>query len=91
MKVKDFIGDYAKHKDYGKVFVDSAPPRSKAMVNITVVQRGKGWDNAIERYVKYFIGAFLQVDGTRSLRWGFTNRDEYGTKDQVHIKSLSKL
>lgn len=91
MKVADFVGDYAMHKTYGKVFVDSAPPRSKAMVNITVVQRGKGWNEATERYEKYKIGAFLQEDGSRSLQWGYTHRDEYGIKDITHIKSLSKL
>lgn len=91
MRVKDFVGDYAIHKDYGRVFVDDAPPRSKAMVNITVVQRGVGWNEATEAYEKVFLGSFLQEDGSRSLRWGFTNNDEYGTKDQVHIKSLSKL
>jgi len=91
MKVADFVGDYATHKDYGKVFVDSAPPRSKAMVDITVVQRGKGWNEATERYEKYFVGSYLQRDGNRSLRWGFTNKDEYGQKDLVHINSLSKL
>ena len=89
MKVADFVGKYAKHKDYGEVFVDSAPPRSKAMVNITVTQRGRGWDEATETYKRYFIGAFLQEDGSRSLRWGITRRDEYGVKETVHIKTLT--
>lgn len=91
MKVVDFVGNPAKHEYYGEVFVDSAPPRSKAMVNITVTQRGEGWNESIKRYEKYFIGSRLQKDGSRSLRWGFTNKDEYGKQDQVHIKSLSKL
>ena len=88
MKPKDLLGEEAIHDDYGLVFVDSAPPRSKAMVNITVLQRGKGWDEYQQKYKKYFRGAFAQPDGSKSLRWGFTNRDEYGIKDTVHINSL---
>jgi len=90
MKVSDFVGDYAIHKNYGKVFVDSAPPRSKAMVNITVKQRGKGWNEATNSYEKYFVGSHLLKDGQRSLRWRLTNKDEHGVTDLVHIKSLSK-
>lgn len=90
MKVADFVGGYANHEYYGEVFVDSAPPRSKAMVNITVTQRGRGWNDAAERYERYLIGSFLQEDGSRSLRWGITHKDEYGQKDLVHIKTLTK-
>lgn len=90
MKVADFIGDYAIHEYYGRVFVESAPPRSKAMVNIVVKQRGKGWKENIEQYVRYFVGSYLQKDGCRTLRWDITRRDDYGVKDLVHIKSLLK-
>lgn len=89
MRPKDFVGEFAIHEHYGRVFVDSAPPRSKAMVNITCKQRGKGWHEPSETYRRYFIGAFLMEDGSRSLRWGFTNRDEYGEKDTVHINTLT--
>ena len=88
MKVKDFIGSEAIHDSYGLVFVDSAPPRSKTMVNITVLQRGKGWNEATEKYRKYRMTTIWNPDGSRTLRWGFTNRDEYGIKDQVHINTL---
>lgn len=89
MKVKDFVGKQAIHSTYGKVWVDSAPPRSKAMVNITVTQRGKGWNDAREIYEKYRDLTLWHANGSRTLRWGYTNRDEYGVKDQVHIKSLT--
>lgn len=91
MKVKDFVGELAIHDTYGKVFVDSAPPRSKAMVNITVVQRGKGWNDATERYEKYKMITIWHSDGSRTLRWGYTNRDEHGMKDTVHINSLEPV
>tara|TARA_R110000737_G_C14624761_1_gene494629 strand:- start:46765 stop:47043 length:279 start_codon:yes stop_codon:yes gene_type:complete len=88
MKVKDFVGSEAIHDSYGLVFVDSAPARSKTQVDITVLQRGKGWNEATEQYRRYFVGSYLQKDGSRSLRWAFTNTDEYGIKDQVHINTL---
>ena len=88
MRPKDFVGEQAIHEYYGLVRVDSAPPRSKAMVNITVLQRGKGWDEFSQTYKRYFVGSTLQKDGNRSLMWSFTQRDEYGTKDTVHIDTL---
>lgn len=91
MKISDFIGDYAIHDHYGKVFVIDAPKRSRAMVNIKVVERGPGWNEAKNQYERFFIGATLQRDGSRSLRWGFTNKDEYGVKETVHIKTLKKI
>jgi hypothetical protein len=90
MKVSDFVGNYALHEHYGRVFVDGSPPKSKAMVDITVKQRGRGWDEPTETYRRFFIGSSLKSDGSRSLRWGFTHKDDYGTKDQVNIKTLSK-
>lgn len=89
MRVADYVGKYAIHEHYGEVFVDDAPPRSKAMVNITVTQRGRGWNESTETYERYKDTVILQEDGSRSLRWRTTHTDEYGTKDQVHIKSLT--
>lgn len=88
MRVKDFVGKYAIHKDYGRVFVEDAPKRSKVLVNIMVVQRGKGWDEATETYKKYKNLTKWNGDGTRTLSWGYTHRDEYGIKDQVRIETL---
>jgi len=91
IRVKDYLKKYAVHKDYGKVFVDSAPARSKAMVDITVVQRGKGWNDAKEVYERYKDLTHWNNDGSRTLRWGFTHVDEYGVKDRVHINTLKSL
>ena len=88
MKPKDFIGEYAEHYHYGKVFVESAPARSKEMVNIIVKQRSKGWNEIHQKYEPYFLGAVLQKDGSRSLRWKIHHRDEFGIKDTVHINEL---
>lgn len=88
MKVADFVGKEATSKDYGRVFVDSAPKGSKAMVNITVIQRGRGWHDTVEQYKRYKKLTHWNSDGSRTLRWGYTHRDEFGVKDQVHIKTL---
>jgi hypothetical protein len=88
MRVVDYVGKEVRHIHYGRVTVVDAPPRSKAMVNIRVLQRGKGWDEISETYKRYYVGSYLQQDGFRSLRWGFTNNDEYGIKDTVHINTL---
>ena len=88
MRVADYVGKEAKSKDYGRVFVDSAPPRSKAIVNITVLQRSKGWNDATETYERYKMTATWHPDGQRTLRWGISRRDEYGVKDTVHINTL---
>tara|TARA_R110002074_G_scaffold189465_2_gene355226 strand:+ start:828 stop:1109 length:282 start_codon:yes stop_codon:yes gene_type:complete len=85
----DLIGKYAIHPHYGEVFVDSAPKRSRVMLNITVTQRGKGWNDAIDKYERYMDSSRLQEDGSRSLRWKTTRRDEYGVKDTVHVKTLT--
>lgn len=90
-KVKDFVGKNAIHPHYGLVSVDSAPPRSKAMVNITCIQRGKGWSEETERYGKYKMLTIWHSDGSRTLRWGYTHHDIHGTKDTVHINSLKQI
>lgn len=90
MKVKDFIGKYATHDFYGEVFVESAPKGSKVMVNVTVTQRGKGWDDATETYRKYK-EVKLNPDecpGAKTIVFHKTKTDYYGTKEQVHIKTL---
>jgi len=89
VRVSDYIGKAAIHETLGEVLVTSAPPNSKKMVNITVTQRGRGWDEAAQTYKKFFKGSFLQEDGSRSLQWGFTNTDQHGHKDQVSIDTLS--
>lgn len=88
MVVKDFIGKFANHNTLGRVYVDSAPKGSKKLVNIVVKQRGRGWDEITQSYKRFFIGAFLQKDGNRSLRWGFTTSDQFGHEDTVRIDTL---
>lgn len=89
MKISDFVGDYAIHDYYGIVFVENAPPKSKAIVNITVKQRGKGWNESTQQYEMY--KNHVKRGEYISVQYNITKRDEYGVKDLVHIKTLSKI
>ena len=89
MKVADFIGKEANHIHYGKVFVKSAPKGSKAMVDIIVTQRGKGWNEATQKYERFKLPSVPNEEGGFNLRWKFTNNDEYGIEERVHIKELN--
>lgn len=88
MKVADFVGNEAVHDYYGLVMVDGAPARSKTQVTITVLQRGKGWNEDTQLYEKYKETVTLQEDHSRSLKWRITHRDEFGVTDTVHINTL---
>jgi hypothetical protein len=90
MKVKDFIGKEAIHKDYGRVLVTSAPPRSKTTVNIKVIQRGPGWDEALQKYkpVRTVRDNPDAGPGAKTIHYYTTRNDEYGVEDECHIKDL---
>jgi len=91
MRVADYIkAGFAHSKDYGKVAITGAKVGAKAMIDIRVIQRGKGWDTITETYKRYFIGSFWSPSG-RTLKWGFTHIDEYGKTDTVHINTLKPI
>lgn len=91
MKADKFVQKEVISKDYGKVFVEGKVKGSRTLVNVKVLQRGKGWDDTTQQYTKYFRGKTIQDDGSYSLNWGYTHRDEYGKTDTVHIKTLKQL
>lgn len=91
MRVADYIkAGRAMSSDYGLVAITGALPRAKAMIDIRVIQRGKGWDELSQSYKRYKVGVTLQ-DSYRSISWRFTQRDEYGKEDTVHINSLKPV
>jgi len=91
MTVKDWIklGE-AHHRDYGRVSIVGAKKGSKTMVDVMCIQRGKGWCEYTETYKRYLEQSVLRPDGSRSLFYAITQRDEYGMTDTVHIKTLKK-
>ena len=92
MKVRDLIGKEMISSDFGRVLVISVPKKAKTTVEIQVIQRGPGWDDVTETYKRYRMTT--QIDpktGDRTLRWGYTKRDEYGRKELVHVNTLKPL
>lgn len=90
MNVKEWIKlGVAKHKDYGLVQVLGAKLGAKSMVDIKCIQRGRGWNEELERYEIYRETTQWSPEG-RTIKRGFTQRDEYGTLDTVSIKDLSR-
>lgn len=91
MTAKDYVDKHATHPYYGKVLVTGRPHGARSMVHIKCVQKGPGWNESKGEYERYRVGVYLQKDGSRSLRWGFTNTDQYGIEDTVHIDSLTLI
>lgn len=91
MSLRKMVGKEMLHPDFGRVLITSVPKKAKVSVNIKVVQRGPGWHEPSETYRRYFIGAFLMEDGSRSLRWGLTHRDEYGHEEKISINDLTPV
>ena len=85
------IGAVLRHDYYGRVMVTGAEPKSRVKCEIKCIQRGPGWDESTQSYKRYKLLTNWNGDGSRSLRWSFTNRDNFGTTDVVHIKTLKKL
>ena len=91
MKAKDVLHKEVISEHYGKVYVENIPKGKTSVVEVKVLQRGKGWNDDINQYLKYKRPSVLQEDGSISLQWGYTHNDEYGKKDIVHIKTLKQL
>ena len=72
------VGKVATHDTLGKVAVDSIVGSSRVMVNITVIDRGEGYNEIKERYT-----------GVRKGNgWERGEKRDFGLKDTTHIKHL---
>jgi hypothetical protein len=92
MNVKDYIkAGQAISSDYGLVDITGAKVGAKAMIDVRVIQRGKGWSEANQRYEVYRLPVIWHPNGDRTFKRGFTNRDEYGKLDTVHINTLKPV
>ena len=76
MKTKNYVGKTFAHSDLGLVIVDNTVSRVK--VEVTCIDRGKGWNEFKERYVGY----------TNKIGWMRGENRQYLHKDVVHINSL---
>lgn len=82
MKPSDFVGKVCIHDQLGRVTVDSVVEKSRTMVNVTVIQRGKGWDEIKQKHTGY------NPKGLSGGVWARGENREFGNKDFVHIKTL---
>lgn len=64
------------HPELGTIIVDSI--NSRVRVNITCIDRGKGWNEREQRYTGY----------KNSVGWMRGENRQYLAKDTVHINTL---
>lgn len=70
-----------KHDDLGKVTVDSVEPKSRTLLNVTCIDRGKGWNEISQSYtgVKTSVG------------WYRGENREFNSKHLVHYNKLKQI
>jgi hypothetical protein len=73
------VGKVKTHATLGKVTVDSINNGSRVMVNITVIDRGKGYDEVSGTYK----GVRIRTG------WYRGENRQFGHKDTAHIKELN--
>jgi len=73
-----FVGGKYLHKKLGKVKVNSIHENSRVLVDVKEIDKGKGYDSDLGRYVgvKFRLG------------WMRGENYTYGTEHVVHIKEL---
>lgn len=89
--LKKLEGKEVHHPEFGRCIVTKVPKRSRVNVEIKVIERGPGWNEAIQRYEPYR-EIYLNPDecpGALSIHWRLTRRDEYGHKELVNVNSLT--
>jgi len=76
-----------RHKDFGKVEIVATIPKRWSVVEVKVLQRGKGWCEMTKTYrpVKRVV---WNGDGSRTIYRDLTRRDEYGHREVVKLKDL---
>lgn len=74
-----FIGKEYNHTTGGKIIVDSVYKNSSVLVNVTFLERGKGWNEKTQSFTGH----------KNSIGWMRGENRDYLKKDIVHIKTLS--
>ena len=80
MALKDYLNKQFMQDDLGLVEVISIAPKSRTMVAVKVLDRGKGWNEAKQRYTGVRI----------STGWYRGENREYENVDTVHINTLTE-
>lgn len=79
-KNEDYVGKVMSHPQLGVVSVDGITENTRVYVEVTCLDRGKGWNEIKQAYtgVKNSVG------------WYRGENREFGTKHTVHINDLTK-
>lgn len=73
-----YVGKVLKHPDLGNVTVDSTHEGSRVLVDVSVIDRGKGWNEIKQTYTGH----------KNSVGWMRGENRQFGHKDVVHINTL---
>lgn len=83
-----YVGKEYNHPHYGRVFVDSVAENSRTKVNITCIDRGKGWSEKHQDH-KGVKSSGVDHKGIKTSQWVRGENKQYLDKDVVHINELS--
>ncbi len=88
MKADQYVGKIFTHCELGKVAVDSKLAKSRTLVEVTVIDRGAGWDEIKQSYtgVKHTV---LDNEGGAINNWSRGENRQFGFKDVVHFNTLN--
>ena len=80
MKLKEYIGNTYSHPTLGDVKVNRIVPKSRTKLEVTVVDRGPGYNEERKRYT-----------GIRKGKtWTRGENRQRGHVDETHFKELTK-
>lgn len=94
-RISKVIGKTLKHKELGRVEVLSQVKGSRTKVNVRVLQRAEGWDEATETYKRIrSVKPNLDVDGNKigmTIQWRQKrhSNSQYGHEDVCHVNDLT--
>lgn len=88
MRTDNYIGKVLNHPQLGKVTVDSKVANSRTMVEVTVIDRGEGWNELKQRYTGVTKHG-VDFKGRKTTSWQRGENKQFGHKDIVHINTLN--
>ena len=88
MGINDYIGKEFNSKSLGKVKVLGRVPKSKTLLEVECLDKGKGFDKKTQTY-KGVKSRFINKDGEVISNWSRAENREFGTTDVVHKNDLN--
>lgn len=82
------VGKVFSHPVLRKVIVDNVHGKSRVLVDVTVIDRGDGWDEIKQQYTGIRT-TYVNKRGEVCSHWRRGENHSYGEKDTVHMNSLS--